>query len=78
MQLSIIKKERNKFDTGRVKGSTFKKIRTRKAMLDQKTTGINKDTLSRFKRGKIDLYDYLFVKLEAYLTSSESQNQNDY
>lgn len=33
-------------------------------------TGINKDTLSKFKTGKIDLYDYLFEKLEAYLTSS--------
>jgi hypothetical protein len=31
------------------------------------TAGINKDVLSRFKLGKIDLYDYLFVKLEAYL-----------
>ena len=33
-------------------------------------TGINKDVLSKFKRGKIDLYDYLFEKLENYLTNS--------
>jgi hypothetical protein len=32
-----------------------------------KTTNINKDVLSRFKLGKLDLYDYLFIKLEAYL-----------
>lgn len=32
-----------------------------------RATGINKDVLSRFKLGKIDLYDYLFVKLEDYL-----------
>ena len=30
-------------------------------------TGINKDVLSRFKASKIDLYPYLFEKLEAYL-----------
>ncbi len=33
-------------------------------------TGINKDVLSKFKRGKIDLYDYLFEKLEHYLLNS--------
>lgn len=33
-------------------------------------TGINKDVLSKFKNGKIDLYDYLFEKLEAYITSN--------
>jgi hypothetical protein len=36
-----------------------------------KTTGINKDVLSRFKLGKIEnLYDYLFVKLESYLQNN--------
>lgn len=30
-------------------------------------TGIDKDTLSKFKLGKIDLYPHLFEKLEAYL-----------
>lgn len=30
-------------------------------------TGIGMSVLSRFKTGKIDLYDYLFVKLAKYL-----------
>ncbi len=30
-------------------------------------TGISMSVLSRFKHRKIDLYDYLFVKLEKYL-----------
>lgn len=30
-------------------------------------TGINAAALSQFKNGHIDLYDYLFEKLEAYL-----------
>lgn len=30
-------------------------------------TGIDKDVLSRFKLGKIDLYPHLFSKLESYL-----------
>ena len=33
-------------------------------------TGINAAVLSQFKNGHIDLYDYLFVKLEAYLTKN--------
>lgn len=33
-------------------------------------TGIDKDVLSRFKLGKIDLYPALFSKLENYLTNS--------
>ena len=33
-------------------------------------TGINKDVLTRFKLGRIDLYPYLFEKLEAYLTNN--------
>lgn len=32
-----------------------------------KETGINKDILSRFKTGKIDLYPDLFNKLVTYL-----------
>lgn len=35
-----------------------------------KVTGIDKDVLSRFKLGKIDLYPALFKKLEAYLINS--------
>lgn len=33
-------------------------------------TGINAAVLSQFKNNHIDLYDYLFVKLEAYLTNN--------
>ena len=31
-------------------------------------TGVDKDVLSRFKLGKINLYPALFAKLENYLT----------
>ena len=33
-------------------------------------TGIDKDILSRFKLGKINLYPALFTKLEDYLANS--------
>ena len=33
-------------------------------------TGIDKDVLSRFKLGKINLYPALFASLESYLTNS--------
>ena len=33
-------------------------------------TGINAAILSQFKHNKIDLYPYLFVKLESYLMGS--------
>lgn len=33
-------------------------------------TGINKNVLSNFKHAKIDLYPYLFEKLEAYLLNN--------
>lgn len=35
-----------------------------------KQTGINAAVLSQFKNGHIDLYDYLFEKLEAYLLNN--------
>jgi predicted XRE-type DNA-binding protein len=35
-------------------------------------TGISKPVLSKFRNNKIDLYDYLFEKLEAYLMKSEN------
>lgn len=38
-----------------------------------KQTGIHAAILSQFKNGKIDLYPYLFEKLEAYLTNNNSQ-----
>ena len=33
-------------------------------------TGINAAVLSQFKNGHIDLYDYLFEKLQAYLLNN--------
>ncbi len=33
-------------------------------------TGIDKDVLSRFKLGRINLYPALFSRLESYLTNS--------
>lgn len=33
-------------------------------------TGINKNTLSRFRHAQIDLYPHLFEKLEAYLLNN--------
>lgn len=32
-----------------------------------KKTGINASVLTKFKKGDIDLYPYLFKKLEAYV-----------
>lgn len=32
--------------------------------------GLNKNTLSRFKRGEIDLHSHLFEKLEKYLLNN--------
>ena len=55
-----------------LRASLLKRLEREKQCWISKATGINKDVLSRFKRGKIDLYDYLFVKLEAYLKRSES------
>ena len=33
-------------------------------------TGVNEGVLSKFKNGKIDLYPYLFEKIEKYLTQN--------
>lgn len=44
------------------------RLEREKATYICKVTGINKDTLSAFKNGKIEnLYPHLFLKLEAYL-----------
>lgn len=47
-----------------------KRLEREKATYICKTIGMNKNTLSSFKNGKIDLYPHLFVKLEAYLTNN--------
>lgn len=55
-----------------LRDALLERLKREKQCWISQQTGINKDVLSRFKRGKIDLYNYLFVKLEAYLKSSES------
>lgn len=54
-----------------LRAALIKRLEREKQCWISKVAGINKDTLSRFKTGKIDLYPYLFVKLEAYLKNSE-------
>lgn len=46
------------------------RLEREKAAYICKTIEMNKNTLSSFKRGKIDLYPHLFKKLEAYLTNN--------
>ncbi len=43
------------------------RLEREKATYICKTIGMNKNTLSSFKNGKIDLYPHLFEKLETYL-----------
>lgn len=47
-----------------------KRLIREKASYICSVTGLNKDVLSRFKTGKIDLYPNLFSRLEEYLTNS--------
>ena len=48
----------------------IKRLKREKQIWISSATGINKDTLSKFKRAKIDLYPHLFEKLEAYLLNN--------
>lgn len=43
------------------------RLKSEKQCYIAEQTGINISVLSQFKNGHIDLYDYLFEKLEAYL-----------
>lgn len=45
----------------------IERLKREKQCWISEVTGINKDVLSRFKANKINLYPYLFEKLEAYL-----------
>lgn len=47
-----------------------KRTQKEKQIYIANVTGIDKDVLSRFKLGKINLYPALFAKLENYLTNS--------
>ena len=44
-----------------------KRLEREKQSYIAKRTGISVSALSQFKNKRIDLYDYLFEKLEAYL-----------
>ena len=46
-----------------------KRLIREKASYICSVTGLNKDVLSRFKTGKIDLYPNLFGRLKDYLTN---------
>lgn len=48
----------------------LQRLEREKATYICKTIGMNKNTLSSFKHGKIDLYPHLFEKLEAYLLNN--------
>ena len=46
------------------------RLEREKASYICKVIGMNKDTLSKFKNKKIDLYPHLFVKLQDYLLNN--------
>lgn len=47
-----------------------KRLKCEKQCYIAEQTGINAAVLSQFKNGHIDLYDYLFIKLEGYLLNN--------
>ncbi len=47
-----------------------KRLKAEKQRYIAEQTGICCTVLSKFKNGHIDLYDYLFEKLEAYLVNN--------
>lgn len=48
----------------------IKRVEREKQTYISKQTQINSSILSKFKKGKIDLYPHLFERLEKYLTSN--------
>ena len=49
-----------------------KRLKSEKQCYISEQTGINVSVLSQFKNGHIDLYDYLFEKLQSYLLLSSN------
>ncbi|EHE96289.1 hypothetical protein HMPREF9469_04825 [ [[Clostridium] citroniae WAL-17108] len=47
-----------------------KRLMREKQCFIAKETGISENMLSKFRNGKIDLYDYLFIKLKNYLMNN--------
>lgn len=64
------RKEVNILTQEELRNMYIERLKREKQCWISSVTGINKDVLSKFKLAKIDLYPYLFEKLEAYLTSS--------
>lgn len=60
-------KEGEKLTQAELRELYQKRLESGKQCYIAKQTGINPAILSRFKTGKIDLYEHLFVKLESYL-----------
>lgn len=48
------------------------RLKKEKQCYISETTGICKPVLSKFKNNKLDLYPYLFEKLESYLTNKNN------
>lgn len=65
-----IAKEAEKLTQEELRNLLRERAQKEKQIYIANVTGIDKDVLSRFKLGKIDLYPHLFTKLEAYLTNS--------
>lgn len=64
------RKEVNDLTQEELREMYIETLKREKQVWISSATGINKDTLSKFKRGKIDLYPHLFEKLEEYLVNN--------
>lgn len=67
--MRIKKKEGNKVTQEELRTMYCKRLAREKQCYIAKETGISKSVLSKFRNNKIDLYPYLFERLEAYLTN---------
>lgn len=67
---AINKKEGEQVTQQELRDMYIERLKREKQVWISSVTGINKDTLSKFRRGKIDLYPHLFEKLEGYLTGN--------
>lgn len=62
-----IRKKVNELTQEKLREMYIERLQREKQCWISSVTGINKDVLSKFKHAKINLYPYLFEKLEAYL-----------
>lgn len=61
------KKKEDNMTQEKLREMYIERLKREKQCWISSVTGINKDVLSKFRHAKIDLYPYLFEKLEAYL-----------